>query len=159
MTVDNLSRVVRGIASLAAQRVLVGIPSTEAPRTNDEINNPMNNATIGYIMENGSPVNNVPARPFLVPGVRDARLAIVRRLADASRAALDGSDRRVDQNLNAAGLTAQASVRNKITDGPFLPLAPRTLAQRRARGRTGERPLIDTGQLRNSINYVIRRGA
>jgi hypothetical protein len=31
------------------------------------------------------------------------------------------------------------------------------LRARRARGRTGDVPLVDTGELRNSITYVIRK--
>ena len=69
-------------------------------------------------------------------------------------------------------------MRAKIMDGPFVPLAPATILARLRRGRpgrinssiygrgaiasdehdaaTGMRPLVDTGALRNSINYVIR---
>jgi hypothetical protein len=32
-----------------------------------------------------------------------------------------------------------------------------TLERRRAKGRTGTKPLIDTGQLRNAITYVLRK--
>jgi hypothetical protein len=35
-------------------------------------------------------------------------------------------------------------------------LAERTLAARKARGRTGEKPLIDTGQLRNAVTFVVQ---
>jgi hypothetical protein len=62
----------------------------------------------------------------------------------------------VDIAQNKAGLIAESSVRKKINEGPFEPLAPKTLQERKRRGRTGEKPLIDTGQLRNSVTYVIR---
>ena len=35
-------------------------------------------------------------------------------------------------------------------------LAPVTLAQRRRRGRTGEKPLIDTAQMQRSVTHVVR---
>ncbi len=55
-----------------------------------------------------------------------------------------------------SGLMGQDAVRGKITSGPFVPLAPATLRARKAKGRTGEKPLIDTGQLRAAYTYVIR---
>lgn len=161
MTVDQLGRVVKNIKQLADDRVLVGIPSTEAERNPDPADgavSPYNNAQLGYLHENGSPVANIPARPFLIPGVEEAKPKYTRRLKAAAGAALDGDEQRVDRNLHAAGLETQAAVRGRITEGPFVPLAESTLARRRARGRTGEKPLIDTGQLRNSINYVVEKG-
>ena len=59
---------------------------------------------------------------------------------------------------HAAGLIAQNSVRRTLTTAAYRPLSERTLAERRARGRTGTKPLIDTGQYRNSITYVVRDG-
>ena len=70
--------------------------------------------------------------------------------------ALKGDADAGDKALHSAGLIAQNAVRNKITEGPFVPLAPMTLAKRKARGRTGEKPLIDSGAYRNAQTYVIR---
>ena len=61
--------------------------------------------------------------------------------------------------LHRVGLTAQNSVRRVINAGVAPPLAASTLRSRRTRKvakRTGTVALIDTGQLRNSITYVIR---
>ena len=80
------------------------------------------------------------------------------RAAKAARAAAEGRLSQVATALHAAGLIAQASVRNEITSGAFTPLSARTLAERQARGRTGTKPLVDTGQYRNSITYVVRDG-
>ena len=63
----------------------------------------------------------------------------------------------VDKGLNAAGLIAQASVKNRIRNGVgFAPLSEKTLAQRKAQGKSGTKPLIRTGQLLNSITYVVK---
>ena len=44
------------------------------------------------------------------------------------------------------------------TRRPFEPLAEGTLKARERRGRNAEEahPLVDTGQLRNSVNYAVR---
>ena len=149
---DNTAQLQAAIAELTDTELLVGVPSTKAGRRDG----PASNAVIAYVQDNGLPERNIPARPFLRPGIENAMNEITTRLRDAARLAMDGSLEACRRALHAVGLTAQASVRAKITDGPFTPLAESTLAQRRARGRTGTRPLIDTGQLRNSITYVLR---
>lgn len=171
---DKLASVVKGIGALVKKQVLVGIPDSTATRDDDEKPGEMNNATLGYIHEFGSPAANIPARPFLMPGVEDAQEDIEARLKKAADAALDGKPGRVDQQLEAAGITAQNSVKDKINSGDFAPLSAATLRARARRGRQGAidelqsraagnapnndnaRPLIDTGQLRNAITYVVR---
>lgn len=157
MTRDRVPEVQKMIQGLGASRVLVGIPADDAARKPEEGEEkaPINNATIGYIMEYGSAAANIPERPHLIPGVVDARGRIVEIFRAGLQNVAAGHEPDIDRTLHKVGLVAQASVRNKIDTGPFVPLAPATLAARRRRGRTGEKPLIDTGQYRNSINYVI----
>jgi hypothetical protein len=158
MTKDAVDQVIKQIRTLTKSEVLIGVPDINAGRDPEpgEEKQPLSNAEIGYLMEAGIPEKNVPARPFLVPGVQNATDQIGKQMEAGARKALSGDKEAVDQALNKAGLIGQNEVRKKITDGPFLELADRTLAERRRRGRTGEKPLIDTGQLRNSITYVIR---
>jgi phage gpG-like protein len=133
--------------------VLVGVPAEEGARKNGE---GMNNATLAYIHDNGSPAANIPDRPFMQPGIAVAKERIAKFLEQGAREAMHGNPGGVEKGLQKAGLTAQASIRAAINAGIPPPLAPSTLAARKARGRTGEKPLIDTGQLRNSISYVVR---
>lgn len=154
VTRDRVKQVLAGISSLGKSDVLVGIPGENATR-----DAPITNAALGYIHEFGAPEANIPARPHLVPGVQDAKEQVTARFKHAAKSAFMGRPAEVDRALNAAGIIATSSVKRKITSGPFLPLAPSTLAARRRRGRTGAKPLIDTGQYRNSITYVLRTNA
>lgn len=157
--VDRLNELIRNITSLVKQRVLVGVPAAKTKR-DPEPGEPSNitNAAIGYVQEFGLPTNNIPARPFLVPGIKAAQSRITGALKSAARSALTFKPSQAQNSFVAAGLIAQNSARRTLTDGAgFAPLAPATLAARRRRGRTGTRPLVDTGQLRNSITYVIRK--
>lgn len=156
ITADNLEAVVKAIHQLTGDEILVGIPQANAARRNDD-NTSITNAEIGYIQETGSPAMNLPARPFLVPGIEAVQKLIAAKLEKAARAALDGSSDDVEKAFIAAGLVGQNGVRAQINDGDFAPLAEATLAARQRRGRTGTKPLIDTGQLRNSVTYVIRK--
>jgi hypothetical protein len=151
---DRLKEVLESISGLVDKQVLIGIPDSAPERKDDE---PLSNAAIGYIQETGSPANNLPARPFLVPGVASAQDKTLPQMQKAVEAALDGDLPRAEKRMASAGLVAQNSVRAKINSGIAPQLKASTLAARRRRGRTGTVPLIDTGQLRNSITYVIRK--
>jgi hypothetical protein len=181
--VDRSDEIEAAIRSLAAQRVMVGVPAEKAFRPADtwEKEPPPNNAALAYIHENGAPEIRIPPRPFLRPGVQAAQEAITAGLRKAGELALAGDSLGVDAALNAVGLQAVSSVQRKITDGPFAPLSQRTIearANRRgfkggsrkgaklwlkqsAAGQTPDpnlvKPLIDTGKLRQSITYVIRK--
>jgi hypothetical protein len=80
----------------------------------------------------------------------------------------------VDKGLHKVGLRVATSIKKKINEGVPPPLSEYTLRERARRGRKGAKqelanrasgmapstqlakPLIDTGELRNSITYVIR---
>lgn len=182
---DRVDDFIADLESLLSHEVLVGIPASSAARAPEKKSEfhsfsaagireglekadaaragrdpaapvTIDNATLGYIHEHGAPSVNIPARPFLVPGVQQARDQITKVLSQGVEAVTNGNRQAAMNSLDKAGLIAQNAVRRKITEGPFVPLKPRTLAARRARGRTGEKPLIDTGQLRRSITYVVR---
>lgn len=151
---DFTPALVKSIKLLTKKQVLVGVPAEKAGRRGKK--QKMNNAALALVHDQGSPAQNIPARPFMEPGLRDVNEEIVQRLGQAGKVALRGGEEAdITRALNAVGLTAQKGIRNRINSGPFEPLKPGTLAARRRRGRTGTKPLIDTGQLRNSISYVI----
>lgn len=144
------------VEELTKSQVLVGVPREDTTRKSNEKKGPMNNATLAYIHDKGSPAANIPARPFMVPGIKAVQPRVAQVLKTGAQAVLQGAPSGMPNALHKAGLIAQASIRGKINEGIPPPLAPSTLAARRRRGRKGEKPLVDTGQLRNSINYVIR---
>lgn len=154
---DGLPSLKAALASLAEGHVLVGIPAENAGREIDpEDPEPIGNAALGYIHEHGSPAANIPARPWLRPGVDDAREEIVRRYRTGAQAIIEGRLSDADQVHHAIGQVAAAAVKRRIVDGDFAPLAPATIAKRKARGRKSEKPLTDTGQMRNAVTYVVR---
>lgn len=151
---DDLKRVLGSINELVGKQVLVGIPDSSDGRQDDQ---PIGNAGIGYIQETGSPANNIPARPFLIPGVESVQGDVSARLGKAADAALAGDPDRAEVQMARAGMQAQNAVRARINSGIMPELKDSTIANRIRRGRTGTVPLIDTGQLRNSITYVVRK--
>lgn len=157
VTKDRTADLLKVMRSLTKTQVLVGVPASETARTPEE-GEPegITNAAIGYIAEFGSPAANIPERPHLIPGVQSVEDRISKAFGAAAKAAIEGNSEAVSQKQHAAGMIAQNAVRAKITDGEFATLSPKTLQKRRSRGRSGEKPLIDTGQYRRSITYVVR---
>lgn len=150
---DGLPGLLKGVKKLTSHDVLVGIPGEDGPR---EDGDPMNNATLGYLHEMGSPANNIPPRPFLVPGVQGAMGKITPELAKGAEKSLKGDPAAITKALERVGMIAQNAVKAKINTGPFIPLKPGTLLARRRKGYKGTKPLIRTGQLRNAITYVLK---
>lgn len=167
-TLDKTAAMREAIRALDAGRVLAGIPEDKDARR--DADTPIGNAAIGYIQENGSPANNIPARPFVRPGIKAVLVEVRELLRAGAREALRGNAGGVTTAFNKIGLLAVNSIRAKFVDNDWAPLADSTLAQRgriggkmpkKKRGEAREmprrpNPLIVTGQLRKAITYVIR---
>lgn len=178
---DNAQAILDALKSLTKKDVLVGIPSEDSER--DDV--PFGNAGIGYVNEYGSPAQNIPPRPHLIPGVKSVEEQTVPQLKAAAQAALEGNAAGAERALNRAGTLAANGVRRYMTITGFTPLADSTVEARARRGRKGAkaelarrsadgklnainpdsgqlisnenvRPLIDTGQYRRAITHVVR---
>jgi hypothetical protein len=148
---DHREEIKKSLNKLLEKSVYVGIPMSKNAREGE----PITNAALGYIHEYGSPARNIPARPWLVPGVESARAKINERLKGIGRLALKGKQEEIAPQQNALGIDVVNAVQTYISDAShFKPLAPSTIAKRRPPGPYS--PLIDTGALRRSITYVIR---
>lgn len=174
-TVDKTAALWKAVSELTRNRVMVGVPDEGAGRKEGAITN----AALAYIHENGAPEVNIPPRPFLKPTVRKEQAIIVKMMKSAGTIALSGKSPL--PTFNALGLKISSAVKRTITAGIPPPLAASTVAGRIGRRKSGTwrakrramvaanvaankapgegifTPLIDTGSLRNSITYVIRR--
>ena len=192
----NTDKLLAALRILTKTKVLVGVPSdTEQPHlgdnpgTNERVETtpgkkPISNAALAYIHSKGEPALNIPARPFLLPGLEEAKDKIKERFEHAAQMAFQGDAEAVDNDFDIIGLIAQNAVRKKIQEGIPPPLQPSTVAAR-ARRRKGPKnrgsvaakeqaafnaqfevtgsmegspttPLYDTGMLVRSISYVKR---
>lgn len=57
----------------------------------------------------------------------------------------------VEQGLGRIGLYLETEIKKKVTNGNFTPNAPSTIKQ-----KGSSKPLIDSGQMLNSIRFEIR---
>lgn len=177
---DNSQMVADAIKRLANTSVMVGIPSdqeqphydengAQAKGTEKRTDTPggIGNANIGYIHETGAPASNIPARPWLSPGVRNNERQWRAYLIRAGQLAFQGKPGDMDKALHAAGMSAVTGVKDRIQSNIPPPLSQVTVDRRRQRsaGSTYRRKastsadttaLIDTAQMINSVSYVIR---
>lgn len=154
VTTDRVASVLALVKRASRMQVLIGIPYDHTARPGDV---GVSNAMIGHINEFGSPTQNIPARPHLVPGVFAARAKSIEILKNGLIAEAMGTPEALDKAMHGAGLTAVSSVKLLIRGRLVPKLADYTIERRLEKGRTGDLPLIDTGQYINAITYVIRR--
>jgi hypothetical protein len=171
ITIDRTQLLKQAMKALKDSAVLVGIPSDSS--RNIRTDTPETNAEIGFVNEFGEPSKNIPARPFLMPGVQDAMPKNEKIMLNGAKKALSLNDNPVvaiDNALNLVGLNSQNAVQNYMVNGDFAPLSPRTIAGRAERrvyiteqqradweslGVADDQPLIDTGSLKAAITYAV----
>lgn len=122
--------------------VTVGIHEDENARPEKGVNN----ATLGAIQHFGT--DDIPSRPWLDVGVEQSNQEYLQLIIDGVEDGL-GSD----QILEQMGLVAQASVQQYMVDLQTPPNAPSTIAAKKS-----SNPLIDTGELRQSVTYKVTQG-
>ncbi|CNE11454.1 hypothetical protein [Yersinia kristensenii] len=150
--VDKANDVLAAFKAIGRKDVLIGIPEEKSER--EDI--PFGNAGIGYLNEYGSPAQNIPPRPHLQLGVSSVQDETTQKMKQAAQAVLAGNQAAADRALEQAGTIASNAVKRYITITGFTPLAENTISARLRRGRTGNKPLIDTGQYRRAITHVVR---
>lgn len=150
---DDSKQIISIVETMAKKNVLVGIPSQKNHREKGA----MTNSQIGYLNEKGSTAGNIPPRPWLVPGVESSTAKVIKTLKVFAKKSMDKKKDEIERGLTAAGLISQSAVKNYIVKGEnFQPLSKVTLEARKSAGFKGEKPLIRTSQMLNSVTFVIR---
>ena len=88
---------------------------------------------------------NIPARPWLKPGVNAGNLEYVNIIEKGA-----ASGEPIDMTLNRVGVVAVAEVQKYMTELRTPPNAPSTIKK-----KGSSNPLIDSGALRQSVTYKI----
>ena len=106
-----------------------------------------------YIQSHGSPLWHSPPRPVIEPAIEANKATIARRFKEIYSAAASGNNQALEAAITRTGLTAQNIVRAWFTDprNGWAPNSPATVAR-----KGSDRPLIDSGEMRKAITYVVR---
>lgn len=92
---------------------------------------------------------DIPSRPFMRMSV-DKNTSKINTFCKNQLSRLVAGDTAKDV-LNAIGVFAKSLIQDEITDGQFVPNAPSTIRKKKS-----DKPLIDTGRMRQSVQYVVR---
>lgn len=93
---------------------------------------------------------NMPSRPFLRKSVDENEGKINSFLQSKKDDLVNGVS--VEQVLKEIGIFQKDLIQEKITEGSFAPNAESTV-----RKKGSSKPLIDTGRMRQSVNYEIKK--
>ena len=115
----------------------------------------------GAAYPNGTPVINValwnelgtvnmPPRPFIRHTADNNEAKIQAKMQSAVNKLADGAS--VETVLNELGVFTKGLMQKEIKNGEFEPNKPSTIAK-----KGSDKPLIDSGLLRQSVNYVVKR--
>lgn len=151
---------VKSIKFLNENYVLVGVPDESTDRKEKDVTN----AELLFIHTNGSPINNIPPRPVIEPALYNDKDRLNTMLAKVFDYISKGDKASAIAQLKRVGMRAQNVCRAWFVD-PDNGWPPNSPATREAKirkfrkynkdGTYEPRPLIDTGELRKSITYVL----
>ena len=93
--------------------------------------------------------STTPPRPFIKQTLEDKEDEIDAMKKDASQAVENGMS--AENVLKEIGVKVKGIIQEGIVDGDWEPNAPSTIKR-----KGSSQPLIDTGHMRQSVNYVVR---
>ena len=131
---------------MGGKSVFVGIPSSKSARTDGALSS----AQIAAVHEYGCPERGIVARPFIRSAMyinQDKYKAFyVHRLRAVILGELEYSEL-----LGLLGVMVTGDIKRNIAEGSFEALSEQTIKR-----KGSSKPLIDKGQMRQSISYEIR---
>ena len=168
-TIDRGALRIRRELKVAAGKVaLVGVPGTADPVL-DANGKPaeISMAQLAFIMEKGSDVNKIPARPFMERTRQRCTPDIAKYSRKLYSAVLSGRIG-ANQALKLLGERYEGEMKQTFTKETFAPNAPITINGGRMRnkvngkvfkvkGKGSSRPLVDEGRLRGSIIHKVAK--
>lgn len=134
------------VKKLGTLQVRVGYQRGTA-LTEDDSGRPVDYCDIAMWNELGTS-RGIPSRPFLRNSVDMFEDAIDNEARNAVQEMIGGMT--AEQVLNELGVRQKARVQVSITDGDYTPNARATV-----RKKGSDKPLIDTGIMRASVQYVV----
>lgn len=155
------------LASLGKRSVYVGYP--EGPKRSDSklsnaelafiMTSGVNKTSVKpsdvYLMSKGDPLQRIPPRPFVEPGIESNIDQISTCLKESIQYQLDGNKTAAENKRIEAGLAGENAIRKFIRDYPANGLTPNAPSTIKRKGE--DHPLKGmTGELMRTVTSVIR---
>lgn len=126
----------------------VGIPTNAQYEDGTQI------AYIGAIQEFGAPEVGIPPRRFFGPTIAAQKSNWVRAVRQSVKMAV-ANNLTAEDALDGVGALMSADIKDTIASIYDPKLKDGTLANRRTRGNSSAKPLVDTGALFDSITWAV----
>jgi hypothetical protein len=146
---DRINKMAHTIES---RHVAVGVLGKNAPR---QEGGEFNNAAVAAVHEFGSEDGRIPERSFIRSTV-DANQSKYRVAAKRFMDLVVTGKMAMDKALGKFGSLIKADIQATIVKGIPPPLSEATIDARERKKRMSTKPLVDTGQLKGSIDYEVR---
>lgn len=137
--------IMKEVKELESANVDVGIQSNSGNYTNGK-----SIAEIGAIQEFGN--GKIPSRPWMRQTFDAGGSSEISSFITSVFNKLLSKNVSASQMLKLVGHKYESMTKKKLTSGPWKANAPSTVKK-----KGSSRPLIDTGRLRGSIKYVIKK--
>ena len=130
------------VSELGGKQVRIGFQRGEAEHDGVDM--------VDIAMWNELGTSRSPSRPFLRQSVDNNKQRIVSFFKSRIKKMLVTAAP-AEQILKEIGIFQKGLIQKTIRDGEFAPNAPSTIKRKHS-----EHPLIDTGRMRQSVNYIIK---
>lgn len=145
-------RFMKELRELAELEVRIGYQRGQSAGTNTDNDKPRADL-VDIAMWNELGTANSPSRPFMRDSVDKHIPAINHMLAAQKDALLEGATAK--DILNTIGLFQQDLIQTEIEQGDFVANAPATIKR-----KGSDKPLVDTGTMKNSVHYyIVKKGS
>ncbi len=145
--------VIKNVTALSSKSLVVGVLQNAGKEEDGT-----DLVDVAIWNEYGTRDGHIPARPFLSIAT-DENKAKWQKLTEGAANAVIDRKMPVDQALEIIGSQMAGDVQMVIGDKSKLkPNRPATIRAKSKTGKIGDAPLIDTGRLRQSIHFDIRKG-
>lgn len=131
------------LKKLAEMEVLVGFQSSGS-----DYEGGASVAEVAAFNEFGS--SDTPPRPFMRQSFENHEAELKAACELVNQILAKGGT--VEEALSRLGVTAKALIQAEIVNGGFEPNAPSTIKK-----KGSDKPLIDSGTMRQSVTYVVRK--
>lgn len=153
---DLLDQIQREVAKLETAVISVGFQGQSALEQAGE-NAAATVVDVATFNEFGT--IDIPERPFMRFTFDQHQAAIVERVEIEHSAVIVG-ERKAVQALSRIAIFLVGLIQRTMRESPSWaePNAPATIRKKTVAGKRGDVPLLDTGQLRASVSWVVRIG-
>lgn len=153
--VDRSEEVMDLLKKFKFDKVLVGIPEAKDKRRDPTT---MNNASLFALANFGSPAQNIPAWPIMALGIKESKKAVADQFKEACINVLKDGRAAADVYYTRAGIIASTAIKKVLNSQTGKPAGRPLKSTLDARTKGGEKYWLVTGQIRNAITYVVKKG-